>query len=194
MTDFSAIPDPGWYYADGDPIGTHRYWDGAQWVGGPQPVAGAYVPGAVGLGPFAGREAGWGERFGAWIIDLLLWGVPYGIAAYFAEEGPVEPFPIVSIILYVVAIVVSIANSWVYQGLTGQSLGKKAMNIQIVRDLNGAVPGIGIMIGRGLLSGVFTTFSCYIYFLLDHLWPLWDDQKKRLTDKIVNCTVVKVGA
>jgi hypothetical protein len=29
----------GWYYADGDPPGTHRYWDGSIWQGGPQAVA-----------------------------------------------------------------------------------------------------------------------------------------------------------
>lgn len=194
MTDFSTIPEPGWYYADGDPIGTHRYWDGAQWVGGPQPVAGAVAAGAVGHDPFAGRYAGWGQRFGAWLIDLLIWGVPYGVAAYFAEQEPVEAWPVVSIVLYLVSLGFSIANSWIYQGLTGQSVGKRALGIQIVRDRDGSVPGIGIMIGRGLLSGVFTTFSCYIYFLLDHLWPLWDDRSKRLTDKIVNCSVVKAAA
>lgn len=31
---------PGWYPAEGDPPGTHRYWDGAQWQGSPQPVPG----------------------------------------------------------------------------------------------------------------------------------------------------------
>ncbi len=28
----------GWYYAQGDPPGTQRYWDGASWQGEPQPV------------------------------------------------------------------------------------------------------------------------------------------------------------
>lgn len=28
----------GWYYAQGDPPGTHRYWDGSSWQGEPQPV------------------------------------------------------------------------------------------------------------------------------------------------------------
>jgi len=28
----------GWYYAQGDPPGTQRYWDGAAWQGEPQPV------------------------------------------------------------------------------------------------------------------------------------------------------------
>lgn len=28
----------GWYYAQGDPPGTQRYWDGSSWQGDPQPV------------------------------------------------------------------------------------------------------------------------------------------------------------
>jgi uncharacterized membrane protein YhaH (DUF805 family) len=40
MTDIST--PPGWYYADGDPLGSQRYWDGSQWQGGPQPAAGQY--------------------------------------------------------------------------------------------------------------------------------------------------------
>lgn len=35
---------PGWYYAEGDPPGTHRFWDGLSWQGGPQPVAVQAVP------------------------------------------------------------------------------------------------------------------------------------------------------
>lgn len=27
------MAEPGWYYADGDPVGTVRYWDGAAWRG-----------------------------------------------------------------------------------------------------------------------------------------------------------------
>lgn len=38
MSDQSASQPPGWYYAQGDPPGTHRYWDGYQWQGGPQSV------------------------------------------------------------------------------------------------------------------------------------------------------------
>ena len=29
---------PGWYQAEGDPPGTHRYWDGAQWASDAQPI------------------------------------------------------------------------------------------------------------------------------------------------------------
>jgi len=35
MTNTGGTP-AGWYHAPGDPEGTQRYWDGAQWVGEPQ--------------------------------------------------------------------------------------------------------------------------------------------------------------
>ena len=34
----------GWYHADGDPEGTHRYWDGNQWTTDAQPIAPATPP------------------------------------------------------------------------------------------------------------------------------------------------------
>lgn len=37
--------DPGWYHAEGDPPNTVRYWNGAEWQGGPQ------APPAQGPGP-----------------------------------------------------------------------------------------------------------------------------------------------
>lgn len=34
----SSTAAPGWYSAQGDPPGTHRYWDGVTWATGPQPI------------------------------------------------------------------------------------------------------------------------------------------------------------
>ena len=45
MTDNPQTQPPGWYYAQGDPPGTQRYWDGSNWQGGPQPVPGAGMGG-----------------------------------------------------------------------------------------------------------------------------------------------------
>ncbi len=42
MTDsFPPSVPPGWYYAEGDPSGTQRYWDGSNWLGGPQAASSA---------------------------------------------------------------------------------------------------------------------------------------------------------
>jgi len=35
---------PGWYYAQGDPPGTQRYWDGELWIGEPQMTAAPLGP------------------------------------------------------------------------------------------------------------------------------------------------------
>ncbi len=53
MSDQSSTP-PGWYYAEGDPPGTNRFWDGSQWQGGPQPAQAA--------GP-APQQFGFGQAF-----------------------------------------------------------------------------------------------------------------------------------
>lgn len=99
---------PGWYHAQGDPPGTQRWWDGAQWVGGPAPVApvappvygapgygppgygygapgyGAPGHGAVGYGygaPVRPNYAGWWQRVGASVLDTLVMAVPLVVLA-----------------------------------------------------------------------------------------------------------------
>ncbi len=50
-----ANAQPGWYAAQGDPPGTVRWWDGAQWIGQPQvqPTVGASAPQMAGGFPAA---------------------------------------------------------------------------------------------------------------------------------------------
>ena len=36
----AASAAPGWYHAQGDPLGTERFWDGSAWTEGPRPVGG----------------------------------------------------------------------------------------------------------------------------------------------------------
>ena len=64
----SGAAAPGWYYADGDPAGTVRQWDGAQWVGGP----------TVPQGQTGGQFAATGPRhssqpFEAWLNGWKKW-------------------------------------------------------------------------------------------------------------------------
>jgi uncharacterized RDD family membrane protein YckC len=61
----------GWYYAEGDPPGTQRYWNGEIWTGEPQLVPGA--PG-TGFGSQAGQSnlASPGKRIGGRLIDVII--------------------------------------------------------------------------------------------------------------------------
>lgn len=51
-----SIQGPGWYYAEGDPPGTKRYWDGSTWTEGPKVMQDG-DSGGMGA-PIAGAAAG----------------------------------------------------------------------------------------------------------------------------------------
>jgi uncharacterized RDD family membrane protein YckC len=247
MTNTGGTP-AGWYYAPGDPEGTQRYWDGAQWIGDPQvvpqqpapaatpdpapvspptgeyqapaPDSGAGAPpnfGAPGAPPPGYQQAGpaygaapqgyqnygapatnvgtpaeWGTRAVAWLID---WGIGVGISIagliLFAIGAAIAD--VLGILMLLVWIGASIAygiwNFCVRQGSTGQTIGKEKQGIKLVKDDTGQPVGAGMAFVRYLLAAVLGGL-CGIYTLLDYLWPLWDVEKKRLTDKMVTMSVV----
>jgi uncharacterized RDD family membrane protein YckC len=78
-------------------------------------------------------------------------------------------------------------NRIVQQGRTGQSVGKAAMKIALVSGTTGKP------------VGVWTAFLREVAHVLDgvlvvgYLWPLWDDQKQTLADKLVDTEVAPEG-
>ena len=182
----------GWYYAQGDPPGTQRYWDGTQWVGDLQYVdqaAGGAVSSAAG-----GTPAEWVERFVAVIIDIaILIGIVLVLGILAAVLGSVSD-TLGGILFAVTALVYFgfvIWNSIFRQGKTGQTLGKSSRNIKLVSDATGQPVGALMAFVRMIVAWALSTFTFGIGGLLDLLWPLWDAEKKRLTDKILKFSVIK---
>lgn len=75
-----------------------------------------------------------------------------------------------------------------------QTPGKQIVGIQVVKD-TGEPVGWGYMFLRefvikGLLGGFLSSFAG-IYFVVDHIWPLFDDNKQTIHDKMVSTLVVK---
>lgn len=173
---------PGWYHAQGDPAGTQRYWNGEQWVGGPQSldqpqhVPGHEVPGqhvpAVSFGP----------RAIAWVIDT--WPLWLVTILNVSIEGDIV------LALQLLALAYVVVSKGVMMGQTGQSLGKRAQGIRLVSAVNGRPIGVGMTILRLLVSWVFIVL-CLVPYILDHLWPLWDPKGERLLDKIFSTRVVQ---
>lgn len=216
----NALP-AGWYYAEGDPAGTQRYWDGAQWIGSPQ--AALTAPGAYGAGsgPNAGQPVGahqygpgarfatgpgvppgvlvqhaaryrtdkanYGQRVVAWLIDALVWWGPFVFFVILSGSTGSEGLAVLAF----VSLFAGVGNSLVLQGLTARSLGKRVMGTKIVRLDNDGEPGLGLVLLRFLIPWAFSFFSCQIYWLLDFLWPLWDEGDERITDKILKLAVVR---
>ncbi|MFF7700051.1 RDD family protein [Streptomyces lydicus] len=73
----------------------------------------------------------------------------------------------------------------VKEGSTGQTPGKKAMNIRLVKETTGQPIGFGMAFVRKLCH-ILDGFCC-----LGYLWPLWDEKSQTFADKIVGTVVVK---
>jgi len=75
----------------------------------------------------------------------------------------------------------------------GQTLGKQAMGIRVVRPhyepvtLGNAL--LREVIGRQLLIVI----TVYVYALFDYLWPIWDRQSQALHDKVATTWVVRTA-
>ena len=168
-------------------------------------------PGSIGyVEQYFGTVATFGQRALALIIDtlLMLIGlipmvigiVVVGVSAP-RDSGMYDDFgaPVTSggngagiatgVILIVLGglltLAISLWNRVWRMGRTGQSVGKKAMNLRLVDDKTGQPIGAGMCFLREVVSGIVNQV---VY--LSYLWMLWDTEKQTLADKAVHSTVV----
>lgn len=78
----------------------------------------------------------------------------------------------------------------------GQTWGKQLLGIRVVRD-NGQPYGFGSaalreVVLKFLAVNIASSIIPLIPFLLDYLWPLWDDQHRALHDMAASSHVVRV--
>ena len=93
------------------------------------------------------------------------------------------------ILAYLVLIVVSIGYYIYFEGgPTGQTPGKKILNIRVV-DMNG---GGSIGYGRATVRYLVKIVSG-IPFYLGYLWMLWDSEKQTWHDKMAGSVVVDLN-
>ncbi|GGV10184.1 hypothetical protein GCM10010495_24260 [Kitasatospora herbaricolor] len=174
-----------------------------------QPPAGYGIPQQPGYGHAAYVQpfyAGWGSRVAAYLIDGLIVGVPAGIlyligAAMTAGslDCSTDSYGVTScdgggisgggIALILLGAAIGIAgNLWLIaqEGKTGQTPGKKMVNIRVVREADGQPLGFGMAFVRKLCHAI-DGLPCYVGFL----WPLWDAKKQTFADKIMSSVVVK---
>jgi uncharacterized RDD family membrane protein YckC len=140
-----------------------------------QPQAAGYGYG----GPPAPAYASWIKRVGAALINGIIAAVIGSIlnAVTGVDPGEVGIGSLVSTL---------IGLFFGYQdGATGQSLGKKLLNIRVVRERDGQVIGGGMGIVRQI-AHIIDGIPC----LIGYLWPLWDKKKQTFADKIIGTVVV----
>jgi len=127
--------------------------------------------------------AGWWRRVGAHLLDGLIIGVPTNIIfAVVASSDNVGA--IIAAYLFIMAI--SLGYVIFMIGSKGQTLGKMAAGVKIVRDGSPAPIGYGLATGR-----LFATFLSWIPCGLGYFWPLWDDKNQTFHDKIASTVAVR---
>jgi uncharacterized RDD family membrane protein YckC len=124
--------------------------------------------------------ANWGQRVGALLIDAAP-AIVLEIIALIIGKLPV------SLLFWLIAVAIWIYNRGYLAGTTGQSWGKKVLNLRLVGEETGQPIGFGMALVRDICH-VVDEIICYVGFL----FPLWDAKKQTLADKIVKTLVLNV--
>ena len=173
-------------------------------AGGP-PVA--HEPGAVGSRYVL---AGWWSRVGAYLIDGVIVGVgglvllvaitaPFSIG-FFANDGVGIVALIVGFLIAVVcvAIVALLYAPAVMARTNGRTFGRMVTGIRVVRANERPIDFGFAMLRevavKTLLFGLLGGLTGGLAYLVDYLWPLWDEENRALHDFVVDTrTIVDRG-
>jgi uncharacterized RDD family membrane protein YckC len=126
----------------------------------------------------AANYASWGQRAGGYLIDI----VPNIVVGLIA--GAIHNFA-VSGLFYLISLAWVIYNRWYLGGTTGQTWGRKLLNIRLVSEQTGQPIGMLMAFVRDICH-IVDAIICYIGFL----FPLWDSKRQTLADKILSTIVV----
>jgi len=199
----------------GDPLGGDSsppaerqggLWSGDQGYTSPAPPgAGGPAPTFTG-GPAAARPAlaSWFSRVVAAVIDgVIVFALAAIVLALLAAlgltvdtNGGAAAF-IVTVAFAAVAIAIgALLYAPILMARTnGQTWGRMAVNIRVIRA--GGEPMtfwfamLREVLVKSLLVGFLSSFTFGLAWLLDVLWPLWDEENRALHDFVVNTRVIK---
>jgi uncharacterized RDD family membrane protein YckC len=121
--------------------------------------------------------AGFGDRFIAVIIDILVLLIP-NLIFYVVIEGVLSNF---------LSFLLGLGYAVYFWSSTGQTIGKKAMKLKVVKADGGAI----LQPGEAVLRYIGTIISG-IPFALGYLWVIWDPKHEAWHDKIAGTKVIKI--
>ena len=156
------------------------------------------------------RYAGWWSRVGAALFDLLVISVPAVVlalvlfgsagAAFSADDDVGVATLVVGLIAYVgllvAALILYVPLLMRRHGVNnGQTWGKQLVGIRVVRTdgtpMDFTHSAIREALVKGLGLGLASSMIPLIPYLLDALWPLWDDEHRAIHDMVVGTRVVE---
>nr|MBA3749112.1 RDD family protein [Solirubrobacterales bacterium] len=150
--------------------------------------------------------AGWWRRVGAQVVDGMI--VMIGAAVLFAaitapfsigffasdEVGTVAVIVGAVLALLCIAVVALLYAPALMARTNGKTLGRMATGIRVIRT-DGRRITFGFAMLREvavktLLVGIASGLTGGVGYLLDVLWPLWDEENRALHDFLVNTRTI----
>jgi uncharacterized RDD family membrane protein YckC len=191
---------------EGDPLGGGTRPPGSGYTSAPPPGAGGPVPahsGGLAGGPVL---AGWWRRVGAQLIDGLIVSIgavilfvaitaPFSIG-FFANDtvGVVAVIAGALLAVACVAVVALLYAPAMMARTGGRTLGRSAMGIRVIRADGRPITFwfavLREVVVKALLVGTASSFTFGLAWLLDILWPLWDEENRALHDFLVNTRTI----
>lgn len=177
----------------------------------PAPGAFGYTPAGPAVRPPgvpmpSSEYAHWGLRAGALVIDAIIIGIipviliiAGGAMAAGSTNCTTDPVTgavscdtsgsgaggLLVILAYLIGAVGGLLLCFL-EGKSGQTLGRKALKITLVRESDGMPLGFGMAFVRRL-AHFLDSIACY----LGWLWPIWDDKKQTFADKVTSSVVMR---
>lgn len=155
----------------------------------------AFAPGTI--------YAPWADRVVGHLIDILLvfavMAILYPLLGTFLAlilggfGAHADPFGSGICCVFILLFPLSTFLVGLYNGVylvssRGASIGQGVMKLKVV-DANGQLLSVGTALLRLLVRVVMAAIA--ILWILDLLWPLWDDRRQTLHDKVVGSFVLK---
>ena len=123
--------------------------------------------------------ATWGERFVAWIIDTIIFGV---ISGLFSLPG----LPIIPFVTFGMGDVIKFLYWMLMEGTTGQSIGKMAMGIKVIRT-----DGLPATLMDSAIQSFGKAFLLPIDCIIGWIVESCKEKRQRLFSMLSNTVVVK---
>lgn len=137
--------------------------------------------------------AGFWIRAGAYLLDfLLLWSVEYVLSLLIGLTVgllglSVAGDPSIDVVIWLFGAALSISYAVFFTGYCGQTPGKMALRIKVIRT-----DGSPVSYGRAVLREVLGKFISGILLGIGYLMVAFDSQKQGLHDKIADTYVIRL--
>jgi uncharacterized RDD family membrane protein YckC len=155
----------------------------------------------------------WGTRVLAWIIDFIPLAILSGIGVAlllgtqetvcitdtsefelgdFCATGASTLGQLSVVVTGILSLIYWIWNLGYRQGTTGSSIGKGIMKFKIVSEKTGQPVGFGMSFVREIIYWVAAGLCAGIVWLVAVVFPLFDQKRQTLVDKILNHVALPV--